>query len=109
MVAHSCDVGVGFPQDTLHILEFNVVSGGSLAFNCRDCFCCAAKIDFEGGTIEVLCLHYFVYKVDNHTGGSDQWETKNRVHAHLGPGGHDKRGCTSVLGEIRQMKLKGDG
>ncbi len=54
----------------------------------------------------MLCFHYFVNGVDNHTGGFDQWETKNHVHAHLGSGSNNKRGLASILGEIGQVKLK---
>ncbi len=46
----------------LHVLEFDVVSGGNLAFSCRDCFHGTAKIDFKWGTVEVICFHYFVDK-----------------------------------------------
>ncbi len=49
----------------------------------------------------MLCFHYFVNKVNHHTVGFDQREIKNCVHAHLGLGGNDKRGCAPILGEIR--------
>jgi hypothetical protein len=65
-----------------------------------------AKINLEGGTVKVFCLHYIVNKVEYHTGGGDQWETQNRVHTHLGPGSHNKRGYTPILDEIGLMKLK---
>ena len=66
----------------MHILKFNVVSD-SIIINCRESFCCAAKIDWELGTIKVLCVHYIVIDVNNHTGSFDQQETENCVHARL--------------------------
>ena len=92
------------PSEECH-LEFNVVSG-SIIIKCRDLFCCAAKLDVEWGTIQMLCFHHVVVHVDNHTGSFDQRETENRVHAHLGSDGNDKRGWASVLGEIWQVKLE---
>jgi hypothetical protein len=49
----------------------------------------------------MLHVYYVVSEVDNHTSGNDQWETKNHVYAHLGPGGNYKRGCAPVLGQLR--------
>ncbi len=48
VITHSCNEGVGLLKNALHILEFNVVSG-SIIINCRESFCCAAKIDWEWG------------------------------------------------------------
>jgi hypothetical protein len=46
----------------------------------------------------MLCIYCVVGEVDNHTGGYDQQECKNIVHADLGPGGNYKRGCAPILG-----------
>ncbi len=73
--AHPCNGGVGHLENLLHILKFDVVSGGNLVLICRDSFCGTAKIDLEGGAFEVLCFYYFVNEVDYHTGGGDQQET----------------------------------
>ena len=76
MFAHSCDVGVGLLKNLMHILEFIVVSLGVLiVLNCRDSFCCAAKISGERGTVEVLCLYYIIIEVKYHSDGGDQQET----------------------------------
>ncbi len=34
-----------------------------------------AEINFERRTVKALCFHYFVNKVDDHTGGDYQRET----------------------------------
>ncbi len=99
VLAQSCDIGIGLLKNAMHILEFNIVSG-SIIIKCRDVFRWAAKLDFEWGTIKMLCFHHVVDVVDDHTGSCDQLETENRVHAHLGSGGNNKRGWASVLGEI---------
>ncbi len=57
----------------------------------------------------MLHFHHVVNCVDDHTGSSDQRETKNRVHAHLGPGGNYKRGWASISSEIWQVKLESHG
>ncbi len=92
----------------MHILEFNVV-GSSIIVGCRDIFCCTMKIKWEWGTVKMLCFHHVVDSVDDHTGSSDQWKTKNRVHAHLGPGGNDKKGWASISSQIWKMKLECHG
>ncbi len=103
--AQSCNIGVGLLKNAMHILEFNVVSG-SIIIKCWDLFRCAAKLDVEWGAIQMLCFHHVVDIVGDHTGSCDQRETKNRVHAHLGSGGDNKRGWASVLGEIWQVQLE---
>ncbi len=55
--AHSCDIGISLLKNLLHNLEFNVVSLGVLVvLDCKDSFCCAAKINGERGTVKVLLL-----------------------------------------------------
>jgi hypothetical protein len=82
------------------------VCGGNNPLICRDGFCCAAKRDLERGAIKVLCFYYFVDGVNYHSSGFDQRETKDHVHAPLGSISEDIRGLASILGEIRQVKLK---
>ncbi len=107
-LAQSCDEGIGLLKNAMQILEFNVVSS-SIIINCRDMFRCAAKLDWEWGTIKMRSFHHVVDVVDDHTRSCDQQETKNRVHIHLGSGGNDKRDWASISGEIWQVKLECHG
>ncbi len=70
MIAHSYNEGISLLMNTVHILKCNVVSG-SIISRCRDVFCCATKVDWEWGTIKMLCFHYIVDCVDDHTGSCD--------------------------------------
>jgi hypothetical protein len=97
--------GVGLLKNAMHILKCNVVSG-SIISKWRDIFCCATKIDWEWGTIQMLCFHYVFDCVDDHTSSCDQCKTKNRVHAHLEPSGNNKGGWATISGEIWQVKLE---
>ncbi len=67
------------------------------------------KLNRERGAVEMLCFYYIANEVDDHTSGCDQRETKNRVHAHLGPGGDYTRGCAPILGQVRLVQLECHG
>ncbi len=65
-----------------------------------------AKVDPEWGTVDVLCIHNVVDGVDDHTGGCDQRETKNRVPTHLGSGSDDKGCLASIFCRVGQVEME---
>ncbi len=54
----------------------------------------------------MLCFHDVVDGVDNHTGGCDQRETKNRVHTHLGSVNNNKSCLASIFCRVGQVELE---
>jgi hypothetical protein len=54
----------------------------------------------------VLCFHDVVDGVDDHTGGCDQWETKNHFHTPLGSGSNNKGCLASIFRRVGQVELE---